>query len=152
MNVFMQAAFDAAVENINNGTGGPFGACVVRDGEIIAATGNRVLGEKDPTAHAEISAIRDACRKLGTYKLDGCEIYATGEPCPMCLAAIAWAGIKTCYFANSVDKAEAAGFADSDIYRHIRGEKSIMRVVPLDGCGECGALYAMYEEKKGKKY
>ena len=89
-NDFMKKAVDLAVENVNNG-GGPFGAVIVRDGKIIATGVNRVTPNNDPTAHAEVSAIRAACEKLGTFQLDGCEIYSSCEPCPMCLGAIYWA-------------------------------------------------------------
>ncbi|MDE6238868.1 MAG: nucleoside deaminase, partial [Muribaculaceae bacterium] len=94
---YMRMAIDLSVENVDNG-GGPFGAVIVRDGEIIATGVNRVVANNDPTAHAEVSAIRNACQHLQTYQLEGCTIYSSCEPCPMCLSAIYWAGIKRlCY-------------------------------------------------------
>lgn len=116
---FMEKAIHLAVENVKNGTGGPFGAVVVKDGEIIAACGNSVTPDNDPTAHAEVNAIREACRKLGTFQLEGCEVYASCEPCPMCLGAIYWARPATVYFASTKEDAAKAGFDDSFIYREI---------------------------------
>ena len=100
--------------------GGPFGAVVVKDGEIISVASNTVLGDNDPTAHAEVNAIRKACKELGTYDLTGCELYATGYPCPMCLSAIIWANIKKVYYCNDVKQAENIGFRDDFIYDYIK--------------------------------
>lgn len=100
--------------------GGPFGAVVVKDGEVISVASNTVLRDKDPTAHAEINAIREACKKLRTYDLTGCELYATGYPCPMCLSAIIWANIKKVYYCNEVKEAEKIGFRDDFIYDYIK--------------------------------
>ena len=97
----MQIAADAATKGMADGLGGPFGAVVAREGRVIAAGANRVVRDRDPTAHAEIVAIRDACRVLDNHSLTGCEIYATCEPCPMCLAAIFWARIDCVYFAST---------------------------------------------------
>lgn len=112
---FMEIAIRLSVENIESG-GGPFGAVIVRDGEIIATGANRVVPNNDPTAHAEVVAIREACRKLGTFNLDGCTLYASCEPCPMCLSAIYWAGIKRICYGNTKDDAKAIDFDDSFIY------------------------------------
>jgi len=112
---FLREAIRVAAENVDQG-GGPFGAIVVRDGEVIARAANRVTGSNDPTAHAEVEAIREACRVLGTFQLEGCEIYASSEPCPMCLGAVYWARPRAVYYANGRDVALAAGFDDDHIY------------------------------------
>ena len=114
----MQRAIDLAAESVNKG-GGPFGAVVVKDGKVIAESANSVTPDNDPTAHAEVNAIRLACKKLSTFMLDGCEIYASCEPCPMCLGAIYWAHIKTIYYAGTRSDAAKAGFDDDFIYREI---------------------------------
>lgn len=116
---FMEEAIRLAVENVKNGTGGPFGAVVVKEGEIIAACGNSVTPDNDPTAHAEVNAIREACRKLGSHQLQGCEVYTSCEPCPMCLGAIYWARPLRVYYASTKEDAAVAGFDDSFIYREI---------------------------------
>ena len=112
---FMREAIRLAAENIDNG-GGPFAAVIVKDGQIVARGANRVTATNDATAHAEVNAIREAGRALGTFDLDGCEIYTTCEPCPMCLGAIYWAHIKTIYFGNTQADAEAINFSDKFIY------------------------------------
>lgn len=117
-NDFMKKAVDLAVENVNNG-GGPFGAVIVRDGKIIATGVNRVTPNNDPTAHAEVSAIRAACDKLGTFQLDGCEIYSSCEPCPMCLGAIYWAHIERLYYGCNQRDADEIGFSDEFIYKEL---------------------------------
>ena len=118
-NPFMQRAVELAEKGMRAGDGGPFGAVVVRDGKIVGEGWNRVLSDGDPTAHGEITAIRDACRRLGTYCLDGCELYTTGEPCPMCLGAVYWARIDRVYYGFSVTDAAAIDFDDVIIYREI---------------------------------
>ena len=115
---FMQIAIDASVENVKNG-GGPFGAVIVKNGELIATGVNRVTANSDPTAHAEVSAIRNACQKLGTFKLDGCVIYTSCEPCPMCLSAIYWSGINKIYYGNTAVDAKDIDFDDQFIYDEI---------------------------------
>lgn len=112
---FMRKAIELSLKNIENG-GGPFGAVIVKDGEIIATGVNRVTASCDPTAHAEVSAIREAARKLGTFNLSGCEIYTSCEPCPMCLGAIYWARLDKMYYANTKTDAKNIGFDDSFIY------------------------------------
>lgn len=114
----MQKAIDLALENIKN-EGGPFGAVIVKDGEIIATGANRVTANNDPTAHAEVCAIRNACTKLQTFNLEGCEIYSSCEPCPMCLGAIYWAHLDKLYYACNKDDAADAGFDDSFIYKEL---------------------------------
>ncbi|MFQ3580005.1 MAG: nucleoside deaminase [Bacteroidales bacterium] len=115
---FMKLAIDLSIKNIEKG-GGPFGAVIVKDGEIIAASANSVTIDNDPTAHAEVNAIREACKKLQTFDLSGCEIYSSCEPCPMCLGAIYWARIDKLYFANTKKDADAIGFSDNFIYDEI---------------------------------
>lgn len=114
----MRKAIELSVENVNNG-GGPFGAVIARGGEIIATGVNRVTANNDPTAHAEVSAIRAAASSLGTFDLSDCEIYTSCEPCPMCLGAIYWARLGKMYFANTKDDAKAIGFDDSFIYEEL---------------------------------
>jgi guanine deaminase len=116
---FMQRALSLALENVQSGRGGPFAALVVRDRKVIAAATNNVALAHDPTAHAEIVAIRQACQKLGEFHLAGCEIYASCEPCPMCLAAIYWSRLDRIYFAATAADAAKAGFDDSFIYQEV---------------------------------
>lgn len=118
-NRFMLAAIEAAAGNIKSGLGGPFGAVVVRNGQIVAVAGNRVTSTNDPTAHAEVVAIREACNQLGTFDLTGCEIYASCEPCPMCLGAILWARLDKLFFAADRHDAAKAGFDDAVFYQEI---------------------------------
>lgn len=109
-----------ADRTMRNNVGGPFGAVVVKDGEIISIASNTVLQDNDPTAHAEMNAIREACKVLGTYDLTGCELYATGYPCPMCLSAIIWSNIKKVYVSGTAKQAAEIGFRDDFIYTFIR--------------------------------
>lgn len=114
---FMARAIQLSIENIRQGTGGPFGAVIVKEGSILAEGVNRVTTTNDPTAHAEIVAIRAACSKLGNFSLRNCEIYTSCEPCPMCLGAIYWAHLACIYFGNVAADASKIGFDDSFIYR-----------------------------------
>jgi guanine deaminase len=116
---FMRAAIALSLSKMRGNCGGPFGAVVVRKGKIIGRGWNRVTSTNDPTAHAEISAIRDACKKLKTFQLDDCELYASCEPCPMCLAAIYWARFKKVFYANTRKDAARINFDDDLIYREI---------------------------------
>ncbi|GAK06988.1 nucleoside deaminase [Geomicrobium sp. JCM 19038] len=115
---FLKEAINAACENLESG-GGPFGAIVVKDGSIVGRGGNVVTKDNDPTAHAEVTAIRDACKNLGTFQLDGCIIYSSCEPCPMCLGAIYWARPTHVYYAMNKDDAAKIGFDDAFIYDEI---------------------------------
>ncbi len=147
---FMQLAIDLSVENVANG-GGPFGAVIVKDGDILATGTNRVTAENDPTAHAEVSAIRAACRKAGTFKLAGCTIYTSCEPCPMCLSALYWAGISRIYYGNTKEDAEAIQFGDNFIYEEL--DKSMAeRSIPMHMLMREQALKAFraWEEKEDK--
>ncbi len=137
---FMQMAIDLSVENVANG-GGPFGAVVVRNGEVLATGANRVTANNDPTAHAEVSAIREACAKVGNFKLDGCTIYTSCEPCPMCLSAIYWAGISRIFYGNTKSDAKAINFDDSFIYDEIALPHS-MRSIPCNNIMREEALTA----------
>jgi tRNA(Arg) A34 adenosine deaminase TadA len=114
---FMQVAIDLAKENLKRNNGGPFGAVVVKDGEIVGKGVNQVTTELDPSSHAEVVAIRDACKRLNTYNLESCELYSSCEPCPMCLGAIYWARIKKLYYAATKEDAAKAEFRDSQIYQ-----------------------------------
>ena len=116
---FMRRAIALSHEMMEANKGGPFGAVVVKDGEIIAEGFNQVTSANDPTAHAEVTAIREACRKLGSFKLEGCEIYTSCEPCPMCLSAIFWARIERIYYANTREDAARIGFDDDELYREV---------------------------------
>jgi len=116
---FMRMAIDLSAQNVEQGLGGPFGAVIVKNGELIAASANTVVPTNDPTAHAEVSAIRLACQKLGTYSLDGCVIYTSCEPCPMCLGAIYWARLEKIFYANTKTDAAAIGFDDNFIYEEL---------------------------------
>ncbi len=118
----MRIAIELSEYNVKQGQGGPFGAVIVKDGMIIARSGNRVVPTNDPTAHAEVSAIRLACQELETFNLEGCVIYTSCEPCPMCLSAIYWAHIDQIYYANDKTDAAKIGFDDQFIYDEIACE------------------------------
>ncbi len=117
--LFMARAIELAAENVRSGQGGPFGAVIVKDDAILAEAANRVTLTNDPTAHAEVLAIREACHKLGVFELKDCELYSSCEPCPMCLGAIYWARLSRVYFGSLAADASQAGFDDSFIYREI---------------------------------
>ena len=123
----MRKAIELSIENIASG-GGPFGAVITRDGEIIATGVNRVTSEHDPTSHAEVNAIRNACRKLNTFDLAGCEIYTSCQPCPICLGAIYWAHIDKIYYGNTKTDAKEIGFDDSFIYDELALPDSLRRL------------------------
>ena len=116
---YMKEAIRLSIANVVDGIGGPFGAVVVKDGRIIARGVNQVTSHNDPTAHAEVVAIREACRILNTFQLDGCEIYASCEPCPMCLGAIYWARLDKLFYANKKEDAASLNFDDNFIYEEI---------------------------------
>ncbi|QPH39210.1 nucleoside deaminase [Pedobacter endophyticus] len=130
---FMEMAIALSFENLQTGNGGPFGAVIVKDGQFIAGSANKVALNNDPTAHAEVSAIRLACAQLNTFDLTGCVIYTSCEPCPMCLGAIYWAKIGTIYYANTKADAEEVGFSDKLIYEELDKplEKRALPVVQL---------------------
>ena len=126
-------AIELSEYNVREGQGGPFGAVIVKDGMVVARSANKVVADNDPTAHAEVSAIRLACRELGTFSLAGCEIYTSCEPCPMCLAAIYWARIDKIYYANTKIDAAEIGFDDAFIYTELECgmEKRKLPIVQL---------------------
>ncbi len=125
---FMQQAIDLSIENVATG-GGPFGAVIVKDGKVIATGTNRVTANCDPTAHAEVSAIRNACAALKDFKLSGCTVYSSCEPCPMCLSALYWAGVEKIFYGNTKEDAKAIAFDDSFIYDQIALDYS-QRAIP----------------------
>jgi tRNA(Arg) A34 adenosine deaminase TadA len=135
---FMREAVALAAKNANGNGGGPFGAVIVKDGKIISAASNSVTPDKDPTAHAEVNAIRQACKQLGTHDLTGCVLYTSCEPCPMCLSAAYWAHVDKIYFAADRNDAEKAGFSDAFIYNQFgipMSERSIPieQILPKEG-------------------
>ena len=149
---FMRIAIELSEYNVKQGTGGPFGAVIVKDGMIVARSANRVVPTNDPTAHAEVSVIRLACQELGTYDLTGCEIYTSCEPCPMCLEAIYWARIDKVYYANTKADAAAIGFDDHFIYDELEKpmEKRQMPFVQMMH-NEALAVFKQWEISESKK-
>ena len=134
MNEFMKVANDLAKQNLITNSGGPFGACIVKDRKIIGKGSNHVLENNDPTAHAEIMAIRDACRNINSYDLSGCQLYTSCYPCPMCLSAIIWANIKTIYYGNTKEDAANIGFRDDYIYDYIKNNENsdVLNIIQID--------------------
>ena len=150
-NRFMARAIQLSMSNVQSRGGGPFGAVVVKGGEIVGEGANQVTLANDPTAHAEVVAIRAACRKLGTFDLEGCEIYSSCEPCPMCLGAIYWARLSRIYFANGHDDASKIGFDDSMIYREL-AQPAAERKIPMVQMmrDEALAAFRAWENKPNK--
>jgi len=147
----MRRAIALSAEKMRAGLGGPFGAIIARDGKIIAEGHNQVTSGNDPTAHAEVVAIRAACRRLGSFSLQGCEMYTSCEPCPMCLGAIYWARLDRVYYANTRGDAAAVGFDDDHIYREF--DKPIDgRTVPFIQLGseEARQIFQEWLEKPDK--
>lgn len=138
MNKYMQMADELSKQNLLTNAGGPFGAVVVKNGVVVGVGNNQVLKNNDPTAHAEVMAIRDACKNLNTYDLTDCELYTSCYPCPMCLSAIIWANIKTVYYGNTKEDAADIGFRDDMIYKFIQNmddensTSDILKCIPLD--------------------
>lgn len=149
MNKYMFIAIEEARHGIRNGHGGPFGAVIVKDGEIIGKGHNQVILNNDPTCHGEMMAIHDACKKLGTFDLSGSVIYTTGEPCPMCLGAILWANIEKVYFGCNIIDTEDIGFRDNKFYNRSEEEKKEFSIC-LDR-DECLKLYEEYKSLENKK-
>ncbi|MFC4237329.1 nucleoside deaminase [Thalassospira xianhensis] len=147
----MLHAVNLSRTKMEEGCGGPFGAIIVKDGEVVSEGWNKVTSSNDPTAHAEVSAIRAACEKLGTFNLAGCEIYTSCEPCPMCLSAIYWARLDRIYYANSRDDAAAIGFDDQFLYDEVA--KPIPdRSLPCEhlDLGEARDVFAAWDAKEDK--
>jgi tRNA(Arg) A34 adenosine deaminase TadA len=138
---YMEEAARLAREGVENGEGGPFGALVVRDGRILGAACNRVVAANDPTAHAEILAIRAACRARGTFHLEGCTLFTTCEPCPMCLAAVHWARLDRVYYAQTRDDAAALGFHDRRLYRAMAAPQVPLEHLPSRAAAEAFHLW-----------
>jgi tRNA(Arg) A34 adenosine deaminase TadA len=150
-NPFMSRAIQLSIENIRSGSGGPFGAVVVKGNNIVAEGTNQVTSTNDPTAHAEVLAIRGACQKLGGLDLQGCEVYTSCEPCPMCMGAIYWARVSRVYFANTAADASNIGFDDSLIYRELAQPQS-QRKIPMIQMmrDEALAAFREWEDKPNK--
>lgn len=144
MNYFMNQAVKEAFSGVEHNHGGPFGAVIVKDGKIISKAHNQVIKNNDPTAHAEMSAIKKASKKLGTFDLSGCEIYTTCMPCPMCLGAIKWANIKTVYYGASSRDADEIGFRDEEFY-----EKETLELKNIDR-DECLKPFKAWSAKEDK--
>lgn len=148
---FMMRAIELSREKMRQGAGGPFGAVIVKDGRIIGEGWNQVTSTNDPSAHAEVTAIRDACRRLSSYELSGAEIYTSCEPCPMCLAAIYWARLDRIYYANTREDAANIQFDDDFLYREIAKEIP-QRKIPMQQCEHQEALKVFVEwERKPDK-
>lgn len=155
MNEYMKKAIELSEKNLTKMDGGPFGACVVKDGQIIGKGSNHVLKNNDPTAHAEIMAIRDACKNIKSYDLSGCELYTSCYPCPMCLSAIIWANIKKVYYGNTKEDADEIGFRDDFIYQYIddlTDDKVNKRVLNLKCLNRDEAIkvFEKYSEQEDK--
>jgi guanine deaminase len=150
-NPFMARAIQLSINNVQSGRGGPFGAVVVKDGNIVAEGANLVTAANDPTAHAEVLAIREACKKLRVFDLEGCEIYSSCEPCPMCLGAIYWARLARVFFANAAADASKIGFDDSLIYREIAQPHSQRQIPMIQLMREQAlAAFRLWENKPNK--
>lgn len=153
MNKFMQIAKENADTGILNNEGGPFGAVIVDENNNIISNGNnQVLNQKDPTAHAEIVAIREACKKLNTYDLSNCILYTSCEPCPMCLSAIIWANIKKVYYGCTKHDADKIGFRDDIIYQYLKGEKTNLIDLQEMDREECLKTFEEYQKRSGVIY
>ena len=156
MNEYMKIAKELSDDNLKTNVGGPFGACIVKDGKIIGKGSNHVLANNDPTAHAEIMAIRDACKNIKSYDLSGAELYTSCYPCPMCLSAIIWSNVNKVYYGNTKEDAEDIGFRDDDIYDFIRnikddsGNRSVLKLECIDR-DETIKTFNEYMSKKDKE-
>ena len=132
MNEYMKIDKELSEDNLKTNVGGPFGACIVKDDKIIGTGSNQVLGTNDPTAHAEIVAIRNACKNINSYDLSGAVLYTTCYPCPMCLSAIIWSNIKKVYYGNTVEDVENIGFRDEYIYDYIKKSTKDKNLLDLE--------------------
>ena len=155
MNKYMKIAKELSEDNLKTNVGGPFGACVVKDGKIIGKGSNHVLSNNDPTAHAEVMAIRDACKNINSYDLNGCELYTSCYPCPMCLSAIIWSNIKKVYYGNTKKDAANIGFRDDYIYSYIKSltdntnDNSVLKLECIDR-EETIEIFNQFIEKSDK--
>lgn len=156
MNKYMKIADELAQQNILTNDGGPFGAVIIKNNEIVGKGNNQVVLKNDSTAHAEIVAIRDACKNLGTFDLTGCEIYTSCYPCPMCLSAIIWSNIKMVYYGNTKEDAEKIGFRDNLIYEYLEvqskttNKEDILKIIAMDR-EETIKTFESYQNKSENK-
>ncbi|MGM0945026.1 MAG: nucleoside deaminase [Bacteroidota bacterium] len=149
---FLQLAIELAQNGMEAGHGGPFGCIIVKDGKIIGKGSNSVLKNNDPTAHAEVVAIRDACKKLNHFQLEGCEVYTSCEPCPMCLGAIFWARPSKVFYACTKDDAADAGFDDDFIYEEIKVDPADRKIPMLNGMRkDSQKVFELWKKKEDKK-
>ena len=149
---FMDEALKEAYKGINAGDGGPFGCVIVKDGKIVGKGHNRVLLNKDPTCHGEIEAIRDACKNLGTHNLEGCELYTTAEPCPMCLGGILWSNIKNAFYGCNRKDTNEIGFRDDKFYDYLDGKNDLLKISEMER-EKCLELFKDYtENEKSQRY
>lgn len=144
MNDFMKLAVEEAEKGIASNEGGPFGCVIVKNGEVVGKGHNQVVKNNDPTCHGEMMAIRDACRKTGNFDLSGCELYTTGEPCPMCFGAILWANISKVFYGCNIKDTEKIGFRDRRFYED--SEKIKAELFEENGREECLELYRKYSQ------
>lgn len=152
MNKYMNIAIAEAKDGINKKHGGPFGSVIVKDGEIIAQNHNRVLVNNDPTCHGEIAAIRDACKKLNTFDLSGCELYTTGEPCTMCLCACMWANISKIYYGCTIKDNDKIGFRDQKFDKIFDGRDDLGDYLICIDRDECLILFDEYNKMDKELY
>lgn len=156
MNEYMKIAKELSEDNLKTNVGGPFGACIVKNGEVIGKGSNHVIKNNDPTAHAEIMAIREACNNINSYDLSGCELYTSCYPCPMCMSAIIWSNIKHVYYGNTKEDAANIGFRDDYIYKFIsqlsenNSNDSILELTEIDR-DETIKTFNDFDNKKNKK-
>ncbi|MGE4572259.1 MAG: nucleoside deaminase [Candidatus Izemoplasmatales bacterium] len=151
----MELAIEEARKTMNQNIGGPFGALIIdQDGQILSIASNTVLGDHDPTAHAEINAIRKACKEIGSHDLSNCTLYTTAYPCPMCLGAIIWSNIKKVYFGCIESDADAIGFRDDFIYKFIENGRENIEILDLEETERqtCLKLFKEYQEKDKELY
>lgn len=147
MDHYFDLASKATIVGMEKGEGGPFGATIVKDGEIIAAVGNTCLLDTDPSAHAEMVAVREACKKLGTMDLSGCEVYATCEPCPMCVGAMMWANIKKVYFSSTRVDAAEHGFSDMHLRHYLDGSQpELFDMEHIGDREDCEVIWTKFRE------
>jgi len=153
MNTFMEIAKNAAENGMNLNEGGPFGAVITdKEGNIIATGNNQVLKNNDPTAHAEVTAIRNACKKLNTYDLSNYILYTSCEPCPMCLSAIIWSNIKEIYYACTREDAANIGFRDDLIYEYLKGNNTDLITLKQIDRDECIDVFEKYQNENKTIY
>lgn len=144
---YMKLAVDATIEGMNKKFGGPFGATIVRGDEVIAAVSNTMMRDMDPSAHAEMVAIREACKKLDTMDLSDCVIYATCEPCPMCMGAIIWSGVKEVHYCSTRDDAKEHGFSDIHLREYfVDDDESVVKMIKVEAREDCDHLWNHFHE------